>query len=200
MKRLFLLYLLFLLLSCGKGVFGPARVDGIEKDATTDEPIYNATVYLFERENPFEFLGTPSPEILIVSTTTGAQGRFDFTYDDRHGYAYSVFPKKYNYIEWANPESILSLGSGTDIEILLHPKAFLNIHFINIEPALSSDSFGINGSITETFYGSDIDTILTYSVVGNSYSVIHWVVGYENTISDTIYCPAFDTTYYEILY
>lgn len=200
MKRIGILYICLLLLSCGKGILGPARVDGVVTDATTGDPIYNAKVYLFERENPFEFLGSPSPDILIDSTTTGAQGRFEFTYDDRHGYAYSVFATKYNYIEWANPESILSLGIGTDIEILLHPKAFLNIHFINIEPALSSDIFGINGSITETFYGSDIDTTVTFIVTGNTETELHWAVGYEATKSDTLYCPAFDTTYYELLY
>ena len=204
MKRFSLLSLFFLLLSCGKGVLGPARVDGVVADATTGDPIYNATVYLFERENDFEFLGAPAPEILIDSTTTGALGRFEFAYDDRHGYAYSVFATKYNYIDKANPQSILSLGNGTDIELILDPEAFLKVRIHNIKTYDSGDYIGINGLDQDPYYGNDVDTIEIKRVAGNSTATLHVFI-YNNGINDgsvehNIYCPAFDTTYYEILY
>lgn len=194
------LFNILLFLSCGKGVFGPARVDGIVNDATTGDPVYNAKVYLLERENSFDFFGPIPASYIIDSTTTGAQGRFEFNYEDRHGYIYAVYAVKHNYIDNYNSGDILSLGSGTDVEILLQPEAFLSVHYKNIVPALASDIFGINGDITETLYGSEIDTTLIYRVDGNTKIELHWAVGYDMTVSDTIYCSAFEMTYFEILY
>lgn len=204
MKRIDFLYIFLLLLSCGKGVFGPARVDGVVTDATTGDPIYNATVYLFERENDFEFLGSPAPEILIDSITTGALGRFEFAYDDRNGYAYSVFATKYNYIDKANPQGILSLGNGTDIELFLDPEAFLKVRVHNINTYGTGDYIGINGLDQDPYYGNDVDTIEIKRVNGNSTFSINVFITNNGILSSSeeynIYCPAFDTTYYEILY
>ncbi len=204
MKRIGFLYIFLLLLSCGKGILGPARVDGVVTDATTGDPIYNATVYLFERENDFEFLGAPAPEILIDSITTGALGRFEFAYDDRHGYAYSVFATKYNYIDKANPQSILSLGNGTDIELFLDPEAFLKVRVHNINTYATGDNIDINGLDEGPYYGNYVDEIEIKRVSGNNIYSLHVFVVIDGIISSSvehnIYCPAFDTTYYEILY
>lgn len=54
--------------------------------------------------------------------------------------------------------------------------------------------------MADSFTGDDIDTNITYAVYGNFWNELHWAVGYDPTESDTLYCPAFDTTYFEIFY
>lgn len=88
----------------------------------------------------------------------------------------------------------------TEADLYLTPQAWLKVHIENIEPGESSDNIAINGFLSGSFNGSLVDTFLLGEVPGNQFIVIYWAFGYEPTQTDTIYCPAFDTTYYELLY
>lgn len=82
-------------ISCGKGLIGDARVDGIVKDATTDEPIAGATVYLLQNEGGGIFGGSSS--IVIDSTITQSDGTFEFKYDNDKDFSFYISAKADNY-------------------------------------------------------------------------------------------------------
>ena len=203
MKKVYSLSYCFILFtivtSCGKGIIGDARIDGIVKDATTNEPIAGATVYLLESDGDF-CLFCPIITYIVDSTTTDNEGCFEFKYDNADGVTYAVNAVKEQYIDNQEKTFINELGNGIDVEVFIDPEAFLSIHFNNIAPSFPSDNFGINGYVTDNFWGDNIDTIVTYRTYGNKSIELHWAVLYEPTQSDTLYCPAFDTTHYEILY
>jgi len=203
MKKIYyfssIIFLYALFISCGKGFLGDARVDGIVKDKTTEEAIPGATVYLLESENDY-CLFCPTATFIIDSTTSDNEGCFEFSYDNKNSYTYSVNAVKVHYIDNQLQTYINNLGSGLDIEVLLDPEAFLSIHYKNIPPTSPSDNFDINGYITDNFNGEEVDTIVVYRTYGNILITLYWALygEYSNSISMT--CPSFDTTYYEILY
>ena len=203
MKRLLLLYLFFLLLSCGKGIFGPARVDGVVKDKTTNDLIPGATVYLLENDNSGSLLGPPGSSIIIDSTTTGAFGGFEFVYDKRNSYSYYVSGKKEHYIDNMLQVYILDLGAGNDVEVFLQPEAFLKVRVHKVNYYDEWDYIIVN-DLYATFYGNYVDTIEELTVYGNQIQHLTWFIFNDglntNSQGADIYCPAFDTTYYEILY
>ncbi|MEZ5013837.1 MAG: hypothetical protein R2794_06055 [Chitinophagales bacterium] len=204
-KNIFI-YLAFsiVLLSCGKGIIGPARVQGLVSDATTLDPIYNAKVYLLEAKNAFDPFGPPPSWYVIDSATTGAFGKFSIQYDERDGYRYSVDAFKEHYLVAINPESILSLGSGIDVEVQLFPEAFLKVHIHNVNTYDPWDYIGINGLENGPYYGNEVDTIELKQVRGNEtttlYSFLYDDGENAGSVEHAVYCPAFDTTYFEILY
>lgn len=188
-----------LLIACGKGIFGPARVDGVVKDATTGETIAGATVYLLENDNSGGIF-SPSISYIIDSTLSDSKGCFEFKYEDQGGYSYYVNARKEHYHDNMEQTYINDLGSGVDVEVLIHPEAFLKIHFQNIPPSTPSDNFDINGDISDGFNGDATDTSIIYLIYGNTKVELHWALLGETVYHDTIYCPAFDTTFFEVLY
>lgn len=203
MKKVYSLSYCFILFtivtSCGKGIIGDARIDGIVKDATTNEPIAGATVYLLESDGDF-CLFCPIITYIVDSTTTDNEGCFEFKYDDVDGVTYAVNAVKEQYIDNQEKTFINELGNGIDVEVFIDPEAFLSIHFKNIAPAFPSDNFDINGFVTDGFNGDSIDTIVVYRTYGNILITIYWAMYGESSISSSLTCPAFDTTYFEILY
>lgn len=202
MKTYFSYLILFFpfICSCGKGIFGDARADGIVKDKTTDKTVPNATIYLLENDNSGSIIGTGSSSIIIDSTLSDSDGEFEFKYDNKNRSTYYVSAKKDGYIFDMYQTPILSLGIGIDVEIYIDPQAYLQIHYKNIPPASPSDDFSVNGYVTDDFYGSDIDTLVVYIVKGNFSSTLYWGLYGSEVYSEAIYCPAFDTTIFEILY
>jgi len=206
MKKIYyfssIIFLYALFISCGKGFLGDARVDGIVKDKTTGEAIAGATVYLLESENDY-CLFCPTATFIIDSTTSDNEGCFEFKYDDQSGFTYSVSAIKEHYIDNQLQTYINRLGSGVDVEVLLDPEAFLKVSVHNVNVYEPSDHISVS-NIYEQFYGNAVDTSITFKVYGNSITKLVWFV-YEDGVTEgsqfeEIYCPSFDTTYYEILY
>lgn len=207
MKKIYyfssIIFLYTLFVSCGKGFLGDARVDGIVKDKTTGEAIAGATVYLLESENDY-CLFCPTATFIIDSTTSDNEGCFEFKYDDQSGFTYSVNAIKEHYIDNQLQTYINSLGSGVDVEVLLDPEAFLKVRVHNVNTYDPWDYLSFSYT-NQSFYGNEIDTILIFQTYGNLENRLVWGVvndGDPPVLNNYIhlYCPAFDTTYFEILY
>lgn len=201
MKQYILLFFLSALIasSCNKET-GPTTVNGKVEDKTTGSGIDNADVGLFESDGESAFgLGG----VLIDEVYSDASGKFTFNFEARNGYSYYVQAIKDQYFndQSNNITFVHNTGGVTDVTVLLQPEGYLSIHYKNEPPSSPYDQFGINGYVADSFTGGDIDTIIIYKVYGNFNNILHWGLStYTESIDDTIYCPAFDTTFYEILY
>jgi hypothetical protein len=89
------------------------------------------------------------------------------------------------------------------VEVLLSPVAWLSVHVKAVNDYEPSDFIDV-GSLFDGPYFGDVDTIELIIVYGNLSQQMSWFVfeGGLETYSQTdyIYCPSFDTTYFEILY
>jgi len=200
-KLYFLSFIVFLIVSCNKEtILEQGTVQGIVVDKTTNVGIAGATVYLLTHE-PSGGFGGGGGSTQIDFTTSAVDGSFFFQFDYDNSLAYTCAATQDQYFDYGDEFPVLEeIKEGNNVEVKLQPKGYLTIHFANIPPSTASDIFGINGGVTDTFYGDNVDTIVTYDVDGNFSNVLHWAVGYGLTNSDTIYCPSFDTTYFELLY
>jgi len=188
---------IFISISCNKDKNIFSGVSGTVLDKTTNAPVAAAEVALFEKDAEiFGGLGG----VMIESKFADANGSFHFDFTERNGYNYYVQAIKTQY--WNDQSSNITFVhyGEEDVIVYLQPEGSLEIHFENIIPSLPSDIFGINGYITDILYGESVDTTIIYIVYGNVWNELHWAVGDDPTQSDTVYCPAFDTTYHEILY
>lgn len=198
MKKIyFFITILAFLTACDKDKNITSGVTGTVLDKTTNLPIAEAEVALFEKDD--EIFGGLGGEML-ESKFADSNGCFHFDFTERSGYNYYVQAIKAQY--WNDQSNnITFVHFGDDAAVVyLQPEASLQIHYQNVSPSSPSDIFGINGYVSDVLYGGLIDTTIIYIVYGNTSNELHWAVGYEPTQSDTIYCPAFDTTYYEIFY
>lgn len=199
MKKICFIFLFPFLfaLSCDKDKNISSGVTGTVQDKTTNTPVAEAEVALFEKDD--EIFGGMGG-VMLESKFADSNGCFHFGFTERSGYNYYVQAIKAQY--WNDQSNnITFVNSGDeDAVVYLQPEGYLKIHFQNILPSSSSDIFGINGYMTDVLYGDLVDTSITYTAYGNTMNELHWTVGYEPTLSDTIYCPSFDTTYYEIFY
>lgn len=207
MKKIYSLAYCFILFtivtSCGKGIIGDARIDGIVKDATTNEPIAGATVYLLASDGDF-CLFCPIITYIIDSTTTDNEGCFEFKYDNADGVTYAVNAVKEHYIDNQEKTFINELGNGIDLEVFIDPEAFLKVkvHNVNFYDPWDYLSFS---NTNQSFYGNDVDTTILFSTYGNIENRLVWgVVNDDHPPEENeniyLFCPSFDTTDYEILY
>ena len=184
--------------SCNKES-GPTTVNGTVRDVTTNVGVSNAEVGLFETDGESAFgLGG----VLMEEKYSDASGEFIFSFDAREGYQYFVQAIKDQYFNDQSNNVMFIDGAGTssNLYVFLQPEGYLEIHYQNIPPSTPYDNFGVNGYLTDGFDGDEIDTTVLYTVYGNSQNIIYWGLYGEVANIDTIYCVAFDTTYYELLY
>ncbi|MBC8047855.1 MAG: hypothetical protein H7Y00_13740 [Fimbriimonadaceae bacterium] len=199
-----LLFLIFLSASCNKET-APTSVNGTVRDATTNAAVADAEVGLFETdgESSFGLGGT-----LLEEKCADASGEFSFDFSARENYQYYVHAIKEQY--WNNQTDNITfvedLGNENVLKVSLYPEAILKIHIIDTLPYFENSEFRANffgGSIQ--INGYQLDTVFRGTVYGNGYFDIFCVVedipiNFNNIFEATIYCSAFDTTYYEILY
>jgi hypothetical protein len=198
--------IMFLLIgaSCNKET-GPTFVSGTVQDKTTFTGVDNANVGLFEYddESAFGLSGT-----LLDEVYSDASGNFTFNFTARKGYSYYVQAIKEQY--WNDQSNnvtfIENTGGETSAVVYLQPEGYLSIHILDLSPILNNYEF--RAWPFSNFIQLDaggLDTIISGTIFGNSNFTINWVL--EDLISNTvypdseiIYCPAFDTTFYELFY
>ena len=194
----FVVWLIVTALSCNESA-SPFAFDGIYgtvRDATTDFGLGEARVYLYESDNEGGW-GGGSPYYVIDSMIANANGEFAFEFENTQGHSYSLFATKEQYIV-GNTLTFVQYGNEKDV--LLDPEAFISLHVKNIAPSEPWDQFGVNGPYADSFNGDDVDTTIVFEVAGNRNHVLVWSLNGETASTDTVFCPAFDTTYYELLY
>ena len=200
----FLFIFLLIGASCNKET-GPTFVSGAVQDKTTFTGVDNANVGLFEYdgESAFGLSGT-----LLDEVYSDASGNFTFNFTARKGYSYYVQAIKEQY--WNDQSNnvtfIENTGGETSAVVYLQPEGYLSIHILDLSPILNNYEF--RAWPFSNFIQLDaggLDTIISGTIFGNSNFTINWVL--EDLISNTvypdseiIYCPAFDTTFYELFY
>ncbi len=206
MKKVYYLSLLLFALFCSCKPDPPlvtklnqGIVDGTVRDATTLEPIPFATVILFHGRSDGSLFGC-CPTSPIAETIADSTGAFHFDFEFEPGYFYTCNGVAELYFQPTLETDVdYFVTEGYNVEVFLDPKAYLQIHYANIPPSSPSDILGVNGYVTDVLYGL-IDSNIIYAVNGNFWNEIYWAEGYNPTNADTIYCPAFDTSYFEIFY
>ncbi len=195
--------------SCEKPLIKTGSIIGVVKDATTGEPIANADVFLMQNEiGDGDIWNGGGPSEQIDCTTSDANGNFSFLFDYDKGYRYLCGAEKSLYFDLNQEFSVdEDTKNGNNVEVLLNPIAWVSITCVNIFPHDSNDeitlSLLLDGNNPELI-GSDIDsTLCCFTLNGNSENRIVWYVtkgGGDSSYFQNVYCPSFDTTYFEILY
>jgi hypothetical protein len=208
MKNSFYCSFLFIVLttvSCEKTLIKTGNIVGVVKDSTTGELIANADVFLLQNEIGDGDIwngGGPSEQIDYV--TSDANGNFMFTFDYDKNYRYLCGAEKDLYFDLDQEFAVdEDAKDGVNVEVLLNPVAYISMHLQAINEYEVSDYISVS-NLYSTFYGSDIDTNLIFTVQGNIDNKIVWFIyidgSAEGSESLDVYCPAFDTTFVEILY
>jgi hypothetical protein len=205
---LFLLFAILFLFSCKKRDCNRIYTKGSVYDETTHQPLGDATVYLLSQKTDC-FTCQPG---IITEFKTNEKGEFIIDYEGDSGFSYLMKATKEKYFESTSLATLneCSKNYKKDRSLLfITPEAYLKLLIKNTQPFDAGDYIHINigsdlyGNFLNSFYGTDIDTIVELKVFGNTVNSIPVFIHKNgNTISkqEEIYCPAFDTTYYQITY
>ena len=179
-------------------------ITGSAVDYTTNAGVPNATVFLLGNDGGGTWVGGGTPSFFIDQTTADANGNFAFQveYNEEIGYLCSAISDL--YFDYNDEFSVDKYSSGVvNVEVKLRPKAWLSLTIKSVNDYESFDYIGINSTPSYIFYG-EVDTSQIISVWGNDLYNLVWFI-YEDGINNgsesaDIYCPSFDTTYFELLY
>ena len=179
-------------------------ITGSAVDYTTNAGVPNATVFLLGNDGGGTWVGGGTPSFFIDQTTTDENGNFTFQieYNEEIGYLCSAVADL--YFDYNDEFSVERYSSGVvNVEVKLNPIGYVNLHVKSVNIYESSDNINIQSGSIDPLYGN-IDTSFILSVPGNDFYHIvwfHYVDGINNgSESADIYCPSFDTTYFELLY
>ncbi len=153
----------------------------------------------------------------ITSATTDKDGNFSFTIAVEKVSGYRLNVNKDDYFDYTvdiEPEILEENDTYSD-SYNLYPECYINLHVKNVTPFDGNDKISYkftsgtlncfqccNDGIT-TGNGKNYEETKICRVHGNQYVGINWIVTKNsNTFSssDSIYCPAFQTVYYQIHY
>lgn len=197
------LSLLLFLGSCGKQDF-TTTISGQVLEFGSNIPIENATVYVYGGEadgnfsNPGLFLET------IDSAITDINGFYQFSFDSESYPTLRMDALHQNYFPIAHWTQNIFSTKNNDIDIILDPHAWLELTIKNIAPTDNFDVIYVGNTSgfrnINDMYGSDIDTTVIGLVKGNDPDLkVIWFANSEG-FNEKKYCPALDTTRFEILY
>lgn len=178
------------------------NVNGRVIDARTGQPIGFAEVSLLSSST------IPDPETYdnkkIAETIADSNGNFVFSLDHLSGFSYSCSAIANLYFDWEEYFSVdTSITIGYNVEVTKTPIAFLNLHTQNISPYDSLDLIEIGNVLILELQGMDVNDFRILEIEGDRDLIINWYVTKNNITNyywDTLNCPSFDTTLYEILY
>lgn len=177
------------------------EINGLVLDVTTNLPIEGATVELKEGVGGGGWVtGGGGYSFPIAETRSDKDGNFTFYVSTKSEYTnYYVRAMKDLYSDGGNHEESVAYKGEPDVIFYLQPPGYLKLHIQNIPPL--DDYFKIVLNTTE-YSGPNVDTTFISSRQGNQDNYIGWSIYGPDTVytSTYVYCPAFDTTFYEILY
>jgi hypothetical protein len=197
--------LLFLWMGCKKDPFDNKTViEGYVLEYGSEKPLPGVAIYLKKVEG--ELLG-PTYWITLDTIFTDSDGYVYYEYNHNN---MTIDACVFSTPDGYYPIDLVSINTRrlNDISRLVDPYAHLNLHIKNINPVSQSDrirfAYQFGGpSGWQELYGEAVDEVFDWTVRGNFPSYILWKVTKNNNTleySDTLYCSAHDTTFYEIFY
>ena len=202
---LLIIPLLLLLTQCrkdNKTTF--IKTSGKVLEFGSNKPIKNAKVGIYEEGG--EFLGSTWTK-LLDTTRTDAAGFYHFdkgTLDK--GSSFFIFATARNCFS-DDPNNYLITGQQiTNLNIILEPYVWFDIHVKNINPFDNNDSIrlgGVIGTLTGLHEGKNVELRYINKIRSGIPLTASWMVS-KNRIrhwfTDTLKVQAYDTLKYEILY
>lgn len=153
----------------------------------------------------------------IATVTTDEKGAFAFEFDKikSAGYRFYFYREKYFDKTIDVPANDIIAGKPYSALYCLYPESFIKLRVKNATPfdssdfiaySYSTDNSGCAGCCTNTTFtgsGKVYDVTTKCKTYGGQKAVINWHVkkfNYDLIYSDSFFCAAFDTAFYEILY
>jgi len=208
MKNLTLVLLstcLLLLISCKKE--NPTSITGHVLEFDTNKPIEGALIYLYGGDSDGNFSNPGAYLEKIDSTISAADGSYHF---DLNAAPYPILDLIAHKELYFSEDVLQGIYRTKDnqIDIVLDPHAWLELHIKNDMPVDQYDNISVGNTFgyddIDIIYGNSIDTIVVGLVKGNNHDVrAIWFVtkgGNTQNYNESIYCPAHDTTTFEIFY
>ena len=198
----FFVLLFIVVSSCKKDNLQQTTASGTVIDATTQQPIPNAEVWLLAAERTFS-LGSFSGGSAIDSKITDAEGKFNFSFEASDDYMYNLYTKTPRYLDYG-VSSLTSVNRGkkNKLTLELHPEAFLKAHIKRITPSgpflyigLLNPSDGRQVAFNMNYVDT---TVIIPRLRGNTNYKVEWEDQDKSTnftrFSKNVYFPAHDTT------
>jgi len=191
--------------SCRKDESGPTKVSGrvLFENNTSNHPIGVSKVFLHRLDLSCFGCGGAG---IIDTFYSNEDGSYSFTFNAEKDYGYSV--SAWNSSCFENRIDIsIDKGEKNNKDITLSPIGHLRLFLKNKFPLNENDAIDVtntyeNGSVYY-FFGTTVDTTVIDIIRGNRGNRVIWFVernGEQKSHSDTVFCPAFDTTEYTIEY
>jgi hypothetical protein len=191
------------------------KISGHVYDSDLNQNVAGANVIL--SGNGLEG-GVYSPGFKTINTTvTDANGYYEFSFEKDQSDTYRVFLSKNQYFSITEEFSSSRFDSSVEIalDLELRPAGYVKIHLKNEYPSDDDDQIIFSFTNTaetcleccngtpRTGNGPAFDTTFTCMFYGNN--KIHFMRSvtkdqHTNVYADSLYCPAFATETYEILY
>ena len=212
MKKVFQLFSIVLvftvLAGCGKQDF--TQIEGQVLEKGSNKGVAGAKV-IFSECVAGDGVFASAVCLDVETVITDAQGKFVFTKESDKADRYRIRAGKDNYGKPIEVFQTANAGEKTkNINFTLPASAWIKFHVKNVNPFNEEDliiapgSSGLSGPYF--LYGKNIDT--TYMVggglyLGNFKNNITWTIERQfkrKGFSDSIFCKALDTVFYEIKY
>lgn len=191
------------------------EINGRVYDPNSGTYLANATVTISSSRISSGFYNSNYSD--ITSAVTDANGNFTLEFEREKSSGYRFFIRKDKYFDVITdvPDADIVPGTIYTPTFELLPEGFIRLHVKNNQPWNSADfvAFSYNSgniscyqccnSVINKGYGMTFDTTTFCKTSGNHNVIINWhytKMGTDVAFSDTIFCPQFDTAYYEILY
>jgi hypothetical protein len=153
----------------------------------------------------------------IATTTTDANGAFSFEFEQEQSSGYRFYIYKENYFDCTIdvPDADMQPENTYSPTLEIHAIGWIRLHAQNVNPHDSTDFIAYSYDTENTScpdcctnttfkgYGKTYDTIVKCKTYGSNNVHLNWHVtryGIDAAYSDTIFCPPFDTAFYDILY
>jgi hypothetical protein len=177
------------------------NVSGNVYDATSMAPLAHVKVSLMAK-NESALGGRPSA---VKDTYTDVDGGFVFNFRAEKTNDYSVEASESRYQTTGG--DVEKFKNNKNIKLIMPRSSFLKIHVKNTSPFDVNDAIGVTANYAWpppfNFFGTTVDTYVISKGVGDNNCIVSWYVSKNSTntnFNDTVYCPAFDTTLYNLNY
>ena len=184
----------------------PTSITGHVLEFDTNKPIEGALIYLYGGDSDGNFSNPGAYLEKIDSTISDADGSYHFDLVASPYPILDLIAHKELYFSEDVLQGIYRTRAN-QIDIVLDPHAWLELHIKNDMPVDEGDIISVWGSWggggTFSTSGILVDELISVKLRGNDSPTVHWNVtksGIKTSYDQDIYCPAHDTTTFEIFY